>query len=131
MDAHELNVRTIAGDTIAVIAYCFKCYSLRAAREIGEMVIARYEERVYSCRPAVKYSRVNDASFSLCAVPVRLFHLPLVSRCRTCELPSRHRSHRRSCRCHLRRARKRSSQAQCEQAHHSSSRPPRSLGFRI
>ena len=68
MDAHELNVRTLTGDTTAVIAYRFKCYSLRAARDIGEMVIARYEERVYSSRPAVKYSRVNDARFSPCAV---------------------------------------------------------------
>ena len=55
MDAHKLNVRTLAGDIIAVIAYRFKCYSLRVARDIGEMVIARYKERVYSCRPAVKY----------------------------------------------------------------------------
>ena len=36
LDAHEVNVRTLAGETTAVIAYHFKCYSLRAAREIGE-----------------------------------------------------------------------------------------------
>ena len=76
LDAHELNVRTLAGDTTAVVAYRFKCYSLRAARDIGEMVIARYEERAFGSRPAVKYSRVNDASFTICAVRVPFFHLP-------------------------------------------------------
>ena len=76
LDALELNVRTLPGDSTAVIVHRFKCYSLPAARDIGEMVIARYEERAFNSRPAVKYSCVNDASFPTCAVRVPRFHLP-------------------------------------------------------
>lgn len=63
LQAHELNVRTLAGDITAVIAYRSKCYSLRAARNIGEIVIARYDERAIGSCSAVKYLRVNNASF--------------------------------------------------------------------
>lgn len=58
-----------------MIAYRFKSYSLRAARDIGEMVIAGFEEQVYSSRLAVKYLRIIDASFSPSALRVPLFHL--------------------------------------------------------
>ena len=67
INAYELNVQTYANKIIAIIAYRFMCYSLCTTRDIGEMVIACYEKRLYSYSHAVKYTRVNDASCSLCA----------------------------------------------------------------
>ena len=76
MDAHEMSVISLAGNTTTVLVYRFKAYTLRLARDLGEMVIARHDERAFANRPAVKYTRVNNPSFSPCAVSVPLAQLP-------------------------------------------------------
>ena len=58
---------SLAGDTMSTLANRFKCDSLPAVRDFGELVIARYEDLVFGSRPVVKYSRVSDVNFSPCA----------------------------------------------------------------
>ena len=50
---------------------------MRAAGDIGEVVIASFEKRAFNSRLAVKYTRLNDVSCSTCGVHVFLYHLPL------------------------------------------------------
>lgn len=76
INAHELNVRSLAADTTAVIAYRFKCYPLRAARDFGVIIIASDDDCVFNSRPVIKYSPVSVASFSFWTVSIRFTQLP-------------------------------------------------------
>ena len=38
VDATELHLRPLAGNTIVVLAFRFKCYSQRAARDLSDML---------------------------------------------------------------------------------------------
>ena len=48
INAHEMSVRSLAGTTTTVLAYRFKAYTVRVARDLGEMVIARHDERAFA-----------------------------------------------------------------------------------
>ena len=39
IDATELHMRPLAGETIVVLAFRFKCYSQRAARDLSDMLL--------------------------------------------------------------------------------------------
>ena len=55
VNAHELNVRRLAGETMIVIAYRFKAYSLRAGRDFSDMLLTHYEEIDFTTCPVFKY----------------------------------------------------------------------------
>ena len=76
VDAHELNVRTLASDTTVVLAYSFKCYSQRAARNFWIMLLMNSEDYDFANRSVAKYARVNDDSFSATSVRIPLVKLP-------------------------------------------------------
>ena len=64
-DATELNVRTRAGDTTVVLAYRFKYYTQRAARDLGDLLLLHYDEQNFQSQPFSKYWRVADIIFRL------------------------------------------------------------------
>ena len=76
-DAQELTTSMLAGDTSTSLAYRFKAYSLHAARDIADLLIARYKERAFGGRPLVELSRVSTAAVIPCAVRVHLSTLPV------------------------------------------------------
>ena len=55
MDAHELNMRMLAGHKADSIAYRSKVFSMRAAGDTGYLLIAPYENRIFGSRPFVEY----------------------------------------------------------------------------
>ena len=65
MDAHELNVRTLAGDTTVALAYRFKCYSQRAARDFSIMLLMHYEDYDFASRPVAKYAASTTTASQL------------------------------------------------------------------
>ena len=75
-DATELNVRTLAGDTAVVLAYRFKCYTQRAARDLGDLLLLHYDEQNFQSQPVIKYWRVADIIFSPATVRIPFFRPP-------------------------------------------------------
>ena len=75
VDAHELNLRSLDGDTTIVLAYRFKVYSQRAAKNLSDVIFMHYEENHFTSRPITKYWRAADVSFSPSTVRVPLFWL--------------------------------------------------------
>ena len=77
VDACELCTRSLAADETTSLAYRFRVRCRRAAREIGDILIAQYEERVYGSRPLSEYVQVGDGVFTPSAVRVPLVPPPL------------------------------------------------------
>lgn len=71
-----MTTRSQVADPFTLLAYRFKAYSLHAAREIADLLIARYEERVFGGCLIIVLSQVSKALFSLCPVRVRLLPVP-------------------------------------------------------
>ena len=76
VDAIELTYCTLAGDTAFVLAYRFKVYSQRAARDLSDMLLLHFDEHQFPAQPTTKYWRVADMSFSLSTVRVPLSRFP-------------------------------------------------------
>ena len=55
VNAHELNFCSLDGDTIIVLAYRFKVYSQRAAKDLSDVLLMHYEEHHLASRPISKY----------------------------------------------------------------------------
>ena len=72
VDACELCTRSLAGDETTSLAYRLRVRSRRTAREIGDILIARYEEHVFGSRPSSEYVQVGDGVFTPFAVRVPL-----------------------------------------------------------
>ena len=79
VDAHELNLRSLDGGTIIVLAYRFKVYSQRAAKDFSDVLLMHYEEHHFPSRPIIKYYQVADVSFSPSTDCVPLFRPPASS----------------------------------------------------
>ena len=79
VDAHELNVRSLAGYTTVVLAYRFKVYSQRAAKDLSDVLFMHYEENDFASHPNTKYWQAADVSFSPSTVCVPLFRPPASS----------------------------------------------------
>ena len=77
VDACEFITRSLAGDETTSLAYRLRVRSRRAAREIGDLLIARYEERVFGSRPSSEYVQVGDGVFTPSAVRIPLVPPPL------------------------------------------------------
>ena len=52
VDATELHLRLLAGETTIVLAFRLKCYSQRAARDLSDMLLLHYEEHHFGGLPA-------------------------------------------------------------------------------
>ena len=76
VDAHELNVRSLASDSTVVLAYRVKVYSQRAAKDLRDVLLMHYEENDFASRFIIKYWRAADVSFSPSTVRVPLFRPP-------------------------------------------------------
>ena len=76
-DACDLCTRSLAGDESTSLAYRLRVRSRRAEREIGDILIARYEVRVFGSRPLIEYVQVGDGVFMPSAVRVPLVPPPL------------------------------------------------------
>lgn len=105
VDAHELIVRTLVGDTTTVITYHLTCFLLRAGCNISEMLIANNHKHAFARRSFVKYLRAYDASFSYAAMRIHIFNLPLNTMLPYLKKLSRRRSRRLTYRCRSRLAR--------------------------
>ena len=79
VDATELHLRPLAGEKTIVLAFRFKCYSQRAARDLSDMLFLHYEEHHFGGMPAAKYKRTADIAFAPSSVRVPLFRLLLGS----------------------------------------------------
>ena len=77
VDACGLCTRSLAGDETISLAYRLRVRSRRAAREIGDIPIARYEQRVFGNRPSSEYVQVGDGVFTPSVVRVPLVPPPL------------------------------------------------------
>ena len=76
VDATELHLRPLAGETTIVLAFRFKCYSQRAARDLSDMLLLHYEEHHFGGLPAAQYLRTVDIAFAPSSVRVPLFRPP-------------------------------------------------------
>ena len=54
VDAIELHLHPLAGDTPVVLAFRFKCYSQRAARDLSDMLLLHYEDHHFAGLPAAQ-----------------------------------------------------------------------------
>ena len=73
VDATELHLRPLAGETTIVLAFRFKCYSQRAARDMSDMLLLHSEEHHFAGLPAAQYWRTVDNTFETSTVRVPLF----------------------------------------------------------
>ena len=55
VEAIELTHRTHACDKALVLAYRFKVYSQRAARDLSDMLLLHYDEQQFPSQPTTKY----------------------------------------------------------------------------
>ena len=69
-------MRTLAGDTTVVLAYRIKCYTQRAARDLGDLLLLHYDEQDFQSQPVIKYCRVADIIFSPGMVRIPFFRPP-------------------------------------------------------
>ena len=76
VDATELHLRPLAGETTIVLAFRFKCYSQRAALDLSDMLLLQYEEHHFGGLPAAQYWRTTDIAFAASSVRVPLFGPP-------------------------------------------------------
>ena len=76
VDATELHLRPLAGETTIVVAFRFKCYSKRAARDLSVMLLLHYEEHHFAGLLAAQYWRTADITFAASSVRVPLFRPP-------------------------------------------------------
>ena len=76
VDATELHLRPLAGKTTIVLAFRFKCYSQRAARDLSDMLLLHYEEHHFAGLLASQYWRTADIAFAASTVRVPLFRHP-------------------------------------------------------
>ena len=76
VDATELHLRPLAGETAIVLAFRFKCYSQRAARDLSDMLLLHYEEHHFGGLPAAQYWRTADIAFAPSSIRVPLVRLP-------------------------------------------------------
>ena len=91
LDATELHLRPLAGETTIVLAFRFKYYSQRAARDLSVMLLLHYEEHHFGGLPAAQYWRTADIAFApryacLSFAPRQTAHSPTSAR-RTPPLP--------------------------------------------
>ena len=77
VDGCELCTRSLSGDETTSLAYRLRVRSRGAARVIGDILIARYEERVFGNRLSSEYVQVGDGVFTPSAVRVPLVPSPL------------------------------------------------------
>ena len=73
VDATELHLRPLAGETTIVLAFTFKCYSQRAARDLSDMLYLYYKEHQFAAMPVAQYWRTADITFTATTVHVLLF----------------------------------------------------------
>ena len=73
VDAIELHLRPLACNTTVVLAFCFKCYSQRAARDLSNMLLLHYEEHHFAGLHAAQYWRTADITFAAFSVRVPFF----------------------------------------------------------
>ena len=76
IDATELHLRPLAGETTIVLVFRFKCYSQRAARDLSDMLLLHYEEHHFGGLPAAQYWRTADIAFAFSSVRVAFFRPP-------------------------------------------------------
>ena len=76
VDATELHLRPLAGETTIVLAFRFKCYSQRAARDLSDMLLLHYEEHHFAGLPAAQYWRTANITIAASSVRVQLFYRP-------------------------------------------------------
>ena len=81
VDACDSCTRSLAGNATTSLAYRLRACSRRAAREIGDILIARYEERVFGSRQSSEYVQVGDGVFAPSAMGVPLVPPPLPPLC--------------------------------------------------
>lgn len=70
VNACELLTYLLIGDSFTSYAFCLITRSLRAAFDIAELVVARYEVRDFGSRTTIEHVNVDDKNFSACAVSV-------------------------------------------------------------
>ena len=73
VDATELHLRQLAGNTTVVFAFRFTCYSQRAARDLSDMLFLHYEDHHFAGLFAAQYTRTADITFAASSVRVLLF----------------------------------------------------------
>ena len=76
VDASELHLRPLAGETTIVLAFRIKCYSQRAERDLNDMLLVHYEVHHFGGLPAAQYWRTTDIAFAPSSVRVPLFRPP-------------------------------------------------------
>ena len=76
VDATELHLRPLAGETTIVLAFRFKCYSQRATCDLSDMLLLHYEKHHFANLPAAQYWHTADITFAASSVRVPLFHPP-------------------------------------------------------
>ena len=74
VDATELHLRQLAGET--TIAFRFKFYSQRAARDLSDMLLLHYKEHHFAGLSAAQYWLTADITFAASTVRVPLFRPP-------------------------------------------------------
>ena len=76
VDATELHLRPLSGETTIVLAFRFKCYLQQAARDLSDMLILHYVEHHFGGLLAAQYWRTVDIAFAPSSVRVPLFRPP-------------------------------------------------------
>ena len=76
VDATELHLSQLTGETTIVLAFRFKCYLQRSARDLSDMLLLHYEEHLFAGLPVAQYWRTADITFSASSVLVPLFNPP-------------------------------------------------------
>ena len=73
VDATDLYLRPLADETTVVLAFRFKSYSQRAARDLSDMLLLHYEKHQFAGLPAAQYWRTADITFAASSVRIPLF----------------------------------------------------------
>ena len=76
VNATELHLRPLAGETTIVLAFCFKCYSQRAARDPSDMLLLHHEEHHFANLPAAQYWNTADIASAPSSVLVPICRPP-------------------------------------------------------
>ena len=69
-----MHLRPLAGETTIVLAFRFKCYSQRAARDLSDMLLLHYDAHHFGGQLVAQYWRTADITFVASSVRVPLFH---------------------------------------------------------
>ena len=80
VDATDLHLSSVAGETTIVLAFRCKCYSKRSARDFSDMLLLHYEKHHFAGLPAAQYWRTADITIAASSVRVPLFCPPQAAR---------------------------------------------------